>query len=93
MTRITQAKVMEIHKAKDLSGYSHAELRACDEWLKAYALKQLANTLQRKPLAPMAKTIIEYILLMARCHFGSVETDRFLTELNCYPKWTDENAQ
>lgn len=82
---ITEDKVREIHQSKVLSGYTHEELHEADAWLKAYALDQLQGKLSNTGIC-----IGDYVMLMARCHFGSVETDKLLTELDCYPSWMRE---
>lgn len=82
--RMDEAKVIEIHKATDLSGYTHSQLMYADNWVKAYALDKLANHLKA---AGVTKAMSEYVLLMARCHYGSIETDEFLKAHQCYPKW------
>lgn len=81
--RISQAKVREICNSTDLSVYSYEECRQADKWVEEYALKQLSNKLRNMP-----KVYCDYITLMARCNYGSVETHDFLTELKCYPDWS-----
>ena len=59
--------------------------KACieaDLLIKQEALKELARQMASYP-----NSIKNYVNLMARCHYGSVETDQFLLELNCYPDW------
>lgn len=84
MTQITEAKVMEIHQAEDISSYSYDELRDADHWMKAYALESLAKHLMA---AGVTKAMREYVMLMCRCHYGSIETDEFLRAHGCYPQW------
>jgi hypothetical protein len=79
-----EAKAREITSSKDLSGYSCLELRKADEWIQNYALTKLQLTLTEKGVMKEARA---YIALMARCHYGSVETDEFLMSMNCYPSW------
>jgi hypothetical protein len=78
------AKVIEIHKALTLSGYSGEELREADQWVKQYALDRLSQHLKA---TGATKAMSEYIMLMARCHYGSIETDDFLRAHQCYPEW------
>jgi hypothetical protein len=87
MTRlsITEDRAREINKAKDLSGYTHEELRLADEWIKRWALRALDARMHGVP-----KIIREYAMLMARCHYGSMETDALLMALKCYPEWINE---
>ena len=86
MQSITEDKAREIHNAKDLTTYSYDQLVAADQFIKAYALDRLEQVLASKGIEHV---IGEYIMLMSRCHFGSVETDEFLTSLGCYPAWMD----
>jgi hypothetical protein len=82
-TMITETKVREIHEANELNKYQHSELVAADNWIKAYALQKLRTKLS----ALESKSIRDFVLLMARCHYGSTETDDFLQKLDCYPTW------
>jgi hypothetical protein len=79
---ITEERVKTIHAATNLTPFSHDELVNADNWIKRYALNKLHTALHDVP-----KPIREYIELMARCHYGSVETDEFLQEMHCYPLW------
>lgn len=81
-TKITEAMVKEIHNASDLSQYTHTQLSLADQWIKDKALTKL-----RFQMAGLPNTVKNYVFLMSRCHFGSVETDQFLTDMGCYPKW------
>ena len=76
-----ETKVREIHNAKDLSQYTHDELLKADAWVKAYAIKQLRHKLNAPP------ALRSFVLIMARAHYGSVETDTFLRAMECYPEW------
>ena len=58
----------------------HNELVAADKWLKEYALAKLNTRLDHGPLA-------EFILPMARAYFGSVEVDKLMQDMLCYPEW------
>jgi hypothetical protein len=78
---ITVEKVKEIHRAKDLQQYDHKTLQQADQWVKQFALAQLKSKLKSELL------VRDYVLLMARCHYGSVETDDFLKAMGCYPDW------
>lgn len=78
-----EAKVREIHRATELSGYTHDELREADQWVKDYALVRLKEVIAHSNTQGMR----EFILLMARCHYGSTETDAFLSAHQCYPEW------
>jgi hypothetical protein len=79
---MTEDQAKAICLAEDLSDYSREELREADEWVKTHALAKLSSVLNGQP-----NTLREYVLLMARCHFGSGETDEFLTSMGCYPDW------
>jgi len=80
-----EAKVREIHKAQSLEGYTHEELREADRWVKDYALHQLSLWLKED--GRQSTAVGDYVMLMARCHYGSVETDQFLKVCGCYPEW------
>ena len=82
MKRITEDKAREISRAKDLSVYTREQCVACDRWIEDFAMRKLRLRLRKLP-----NPIKNYVQLMARCHFGSLETDDFLTELECYPDW------
>src|ERR1700751_6147352 len=82
---MTEDKAKEIHNATDLSVYTHDEFREADAWVKGYALQQLSEWLKED--GRQCSAVGDYVLLMARCHYGSVETDEFLRTLGCYPEW------
>lgn len=84
---MNENKAREIHNATDLRGYSHYQLRMADVWVKCFALRQLRQTLKA---ASTPRATREFILLMARCHYGSAETDEYLTAMGCYPEWLSE---
>lgn len=79
-----EAKVKEIHNATDLRGYEREELEQADYWVKLYALDKLTDHLNK---AGVTNALKAYVMLMARCHYGSVETDEFLQAHHCYPDW------
>jgi hypothetical protein len=81
-----EARAKEIHLAMDLSEYSHEELSAADAWLKAYAIVKLEQYLKT---VKTSRSLKDYIMLMVRTHYGSVETDEFLAEHGCYPEWVE----
>lgn len=81
---MTVEKAHEICNAKDLSKYTREECRASDEWIKQYALNALKTKLRGDGFS---REVRAFILLMVRCHYGSVETDDFLRSQNCYPEW------
>jgi hypothetical protein len=83
---IDEAKAKEIHLSLDLSEYSHAELSAADAWLKEYAIAKLAQYLRT---VKTSRSLKDYIMLMVRTNYGSVETDEFLAEHGCYPEWVE----
>ncbi len=85
-----EAKVKEIHKAEDLQSYTHSELVQADNWVKDFALYKLAEYLKTGPVTP---ALGEYVMLMARCHYGSLETDEFLKAYQCYPDWLTAKGQ
>jgi hypothetical protein len=87
-SQMLEAKVIEIYKAQTLRGYSSEELREADQWVKQYALDRLSQHLKA---AGVTKAFSEYVMLMARCHYGSIETDHFLSVHLCYPKWMVED--
>lgn len=79
---MTEARVREICRNND--GCTYEEMRQADEWIRAYALVSLASHLQS---VDTSKAISDYVLLMARAHYGSMETDAMLTAHKCYPEW------
>lgn len=79
-----EAKAKEINLSNDLSKYTREELRKADEWVKNYALSKLQLVLMEQGAK---KEVRNYVALMARACYGSVETDHFLVSLNCYPTW------
>lgn len=80
--KLNEAQVRAIHEADDLQRFTREELRAADQWIKDYALAELA-----KELSATSSKIRDYVMLMARCHYGSMETDALLASLRCYPAW------
>lgn len=80
---MNEAKAREIHESDDIMQYSIEELCAADDWFKEYALAKLAVRLS----AIESKVVRDYMQLMARHHFGSVETDDMLKAMDCHPEW------
>jgi hypothetical protein len=81
---MTEDKVREIYSVTDFNDYTREELREADQWVKDYALKQLGQSLMD---SSASLSLQEYVLLMTRVHYGSVETDNFLRAHQCYPEW------
>ena len=81
---MNEDQARRIFTASDLSGYSHQDLQRADQWVKVYATNKLAQHLKRTGVTVAMK---DYILLMVKCHYGSVETDEFLKAHQCYPDW------
>lgn len=69
-------------RGEDTAEWDRNKCRAADELVKRTALACLQLRLKGQP-----KVIRDYVILMARCHFGSVETDNFLQEMRAYPDW------
>ncbi len=82
-----EAKAREITLSTDLSKYPHEELQKADVWVKNYALAKLQLQLTQLNTRVDIKN---YIALMARAHYGSMETDEFLMSLHCYPTWMEK---
>lgn len=81
---MNEAKVKEIYNATSLKGYTHTELRQADLWTRDYALTRLEQHLKDAGVTVAMK---EYVILMAGCHYGSIETDGLLIAHQCYPEW------
>jgi hypothetical protein len=79
---MTEDKAREIYQATDLSPYSTEELRNADAFVQGWATAKLRQVI--KELHPPLQ---EYIMLMVRTHYGAVETDNLLRDLDCYPWW------
>ena len=81
---VREAKAREIFDcdATHLLKYSPSQLAAADQWFKNYSLAKL-----KARLTKYDKPTRDYILLMARCHYGSAETDEYLAQMGCYPQW------
>ena len=82
-----EAKAKEIANSRDLSQYSYEELAKADAWVKNYALAKLQLRLTEQGAK---KELRNYVALMARSTFGSIETDELLVSMNCYPTWLGE---
>lgn len=81
---MTEEEAKAIHQCPSpkLKQYSYTQLRSADDWVKCFAMKELKAKLKGTP-----KTLQEFTYTMVRCHYGSVEVDKLLTELGCYPAW------
>lgn len=55
---------------------------AADALIKAEALKAL-----EREVSSLKPALRDWIMLTARTHYGSMETDDMLTALGCYPEW------
>jgi hypothetical protein len=83
---ITEQRVKEIwsRPISDLVNVARSELRQVDTWIKATTLRNLRNELIAQGCT---ETLREYVVLISEHRFGSIETDQFLHNLNCYPEW------
>lgn len=75
-----RAKALHLRFQRNHQDLTMRQCRQLDEYIRTFALERLKHKLPPKPFAG-------FVMLMARCHFGSVEVDALLTELDCYPKW------
>ncbi len=82
MTEDEARKVWEA--VKNNEDICNEKLRQLHRWIKKYAITQLRVRLNAEGIR---NETLEYILLMARCNFSSVETDNFLIHHKCYPEW------
>lgn len=64
--------------------WKYADCIAADQLIKQEALKAFEKYLENipTPLAVLLRTVVN-------SHFGSVEVDHTLMELNCYPSWME----
>ena len=89
MKYMTEDRAKEICLATPVQlrdkGIPRKELVQADQWIRDYALNSLKAKIDKYP-AP----IKAFVSLCARAHFGSVETDTFLNQMGCYPKWMEE---
>ncbi len=67
-----------------IKDWSYVQCTEADALIKVMATQQFAETITAMNLP---KILQDYIILMVRIHFGSVETDDLLTTLKCYPDW------
>lgn len=84
LSGMTEAKAKEISQSTNLDQYPHEMLVKADAWIKDYALAKLQLRLTEQGTS---KDVRNYIALMVRSNYGSVETDAFLMTLDCYPIW------
>ena len=82
-----EARAREISLADNVEEYTHEELSETDRWVKDHTLSKLSYLI--RDIKP--RELREWIMTCARVHYGSVETDRMLTELECYPRWLLEH--
>lgn len=82
--KMDEAKAREITQSHNLEKYTHDELRQANTWVQDYSLAKLQLRLTEQGAS---KEVRNFISLIARASYGSVETDRFLIELKCYPDW------
>lgn len=87
---LAEEQVKAIHLAsvgksdRKLSDFTSVEVRAADEWIRRYALIELGKRVQD---ADIPQSVRDFLHVCATVHFGSVETDKMLTDLGCYPEW------
>lgn len=65
--------------------WNNSECVAADNLIRDTALRNLALYLDTSRVEPIA--LRQWIKMIARATFGSVETDEMLQKLNCYPDW------
>lgn len=63
-----------------------ADCSAADRHIKVETLKNFDEKLKAWSIPQSAK---DWIKLSVDAHFGSVEVDDMLTQLNCYPTWME----
>jgi hypothetical protein len=67
-----------------LKDWTWEQCNQADTLIKVMATEQLAKVIESYKLP---KIVQEYLIMMARYHYGSVETNDLLTALKCYPDW------
>jgi hypothetical protein len=80
---MSKKQYLELLK-KPFDQWTLAECHEADRLIKQTALAEFDKKVQPFQMEPIAK---QFLLDMARCHFGCVEVDQMLTQLDCYPEW------
>lgn len=84
---MNEAKAREIHLATDLSTYSRDELKWADAWVQHYALEKLRTRMAFNQHMKVPPALRAFVNDMARFHYGSIEVDKLLLDMKCYPTW------
>jgi hypothetical protein len=71
-------------KNVQLKDWTYEQCQQADALIKVMATTKFTEIVESWNLPKSAQ---EYLIMMVRLHFGSVETDGLLTALNCYPDW------
>jgi hypothetical protein len=97
--KMTRRRVIQLIKNKVWQCW---EPKAVDDFIRKAALRNLKNNLKeltrldKPPIkirsGKIGRFVVDYALMMANFHYGSVETDNFLIQMNCYEDWMFSEA-
>lgn len=82
--KMSETRAREISRSKDLSKFKLEELAAASRYVKDAALKNLSKHLKQ---LEVPKELRDFILMMAKVDYDTVEVDTLLSNLKCYPEW------
>lgn len=89
--KMTRRKLIALDK-KDIGKWTHQECVEADRLIQNTAIRNL-----RKKLSffqgGTGRLVSNYAILMAQFHYGSAETDDFLTAMGCYEDWMFSEEQ
>jgi len=89
MTPWTKQQYLDWLKTRGPIGeWKHQDCKAADRHIEVATLSNLARILGNQNV--IDKALKSYIMTMARCHFGSSETDNMLKAIKAYPDYMDK---
>lgn len=80
LTAAEYTNLIDRQLAEGYEALSLAECRLLDQYVRNFAMKKF--TLAVKHLPRLHR---EYLMLMVRCHYGTLETTDYLSALRCFP--------
>ena len=81
MQTLTEAEAKRLHGDVNLP---LDQCQALDRFIRIFALHQFKNKVEAMRAPVVLK---DFIIDMVKLHYGSVEVDRLLVDLKCYPEW------
>lgn len=88
MTKQQYLKWLKTRPA-DPAEWDHKDCAEADALIRRETLRTFEAKVRHLPIPAVLK---EWLVCSTGAHFGSVEVDDVLTNLDCYPKWMERRS-